>query len=73
MAQKTLLGLAQNWADRLGGVVAVDGKVLRQSPEPLALAEDAVAGAALSLEVSAEAEVFRRAGAELCVGGGGWR
>ena len=31
--QKTLLGLAQNWADRLGGVVAVDGKVLRQSFE----------------------------------------
>ena len=25
--------LAQNWADRLGGVVAVDGKVLRQSFE----------------------------------------
>ena len=31
--QKTLLGLTQNWADRLGGVVAVDGKVLRQSFE----------------------------------------
>ena len=31
--QKTLLGLTQNWADRLGEVVAVDGKVLRQSFE----------------------------------------
>ena len=31
--QKTLLGLAQNWADRLGEVVAVDGKVLRRSFE----------------------------------------
>ena len=29
--QNTLLRLAQNWADRLGGVVAVDGRVLRQS------------------------------------------
>ena len=31
--QKTLLRLAQNWADRLGEVVAVDSKVLRQSFE----------------------------------------
>ena len=31
--QKTLLRLAQNWADRLGRMVAVDGKVLRQSFE----------------------------------------
>ena len=31
--QKALLRLAQDWADRLGGVVAVDGKVLRRSFE----------------------------------------
>ena len=31
--QKALLRLAQDWADRLGDVVAVDGKVLRRSFE----------------------------------------
>ena len=31
--RKALLRLAQDWADRLGDVVAVDGKVLRQSFE----------------------------------------
>ena len=31
--QKSLLRLAQDWADRLGDVVAVDGKVLRRSFE----------------------------------------
>ena len=31
--QKALLRLAQNWADRLGDVAAVDGKVLRRSFE----------------------------------------
>ncbi len=31
--QTALLRLAQDWADRLGGVIAVDGKVLRRSFE----------------------------------------
>ena len=35
--KKTLLGPAQNSADRLRGVVAVDGKVLRQSFEKASL------------------------------------
>ena len=34
--QKALLRLAQDWADRLGEVVAVDGKALRRSFEDAA-------------------------------------
>ena len=56
--------------NEVGGLPAI-AEGFKQQPEPFALADDAVAGAALSLEVSAEAEVFLREGAELGVGGAG--
>ena len=56
--QKALLRLAQDWADRLGNVVAVDGKALRPSFEDAS--ERSPTHLLLTVRGGVEAERWRR-------------